>query len=246
DWKVYAKTDRHYVKQYEEETNLRNYVVLDTSRSMQYRGDAKLSKMEYGAYLAGALHFLMVKQRDATGLIAFDDEVHVMLPPKSTNHFLRRLLITLEKLTANTERSAKTGAARALDEIAERITRRSLVVLITDLFENVSEHDDLLRALRHLRYRGHEVLVFHTLEARTERMLEFPDVPMIFRDSETGEEISVQPGQLRENYQAAVKHFSETFLTRCREYNIDFVEIDTNESFDVAMLAYLNKRRMLA
>lgn len=246
DWKVYAKTDRHYVKQYEEETNLRNYVVLDTSRSMQYRGQAQLSKMEYGAYLAGALHFLMVKQRDATGLIAFDDEVHTVLPPKSTNHFLRQLLLTLERLTADESRSAKTSAAKALEEIAERITRRALVVLVTDLFENVSEHDDLLRALRHLRYRGHEVLVFHTLEAKTERMLDFPDVPMIFRDTETGEEVSVQPGQMRENYQAAVKHFSEKFLTRCREYNIDFIEIDTNESFDVALLAYINKRRTLS
>ncbi|MCB0718137.1 MAG: DUF58 domain-containing protein [Bacteroidetes bacterium] len=246
DWKVYAKTDRHYVKQYEEETNLRNYVILDTSRSMQFKGNAPLSKMEYGAYLAGALHYLMVKQRDATGLIAFDSELHTILPPKSTNNFLRQLLITLEQLTTDTSRTVRTGAARALEEIAERISRRSLVVLITDLFENIAEHDDLLRALRHLRYRGHEVLVFHTLETQTERRFNFPDVPMIFRDSETGEEISVQPGQLRENYQAAVQLFSETFLTKCREYNIDFVEIDTNESFDIAMLAYLNKRRMLA
>lgn len=246
DWKVYAKTDRPYVKQYEEETNLRQYVVMDTSRSMRYKGDAALSKFEYGAYLAAALHYLMVKQRDATGLIAFDETLHTILPPKSTNRYLRQILLTLERLTSEPEHDARTGAAAAIDEVAERISRRSLVVLITDLFENVAQHDDLLRSLRHLRYRGHEVLVFHVLESKTERQFAFPDVPMIFKDSETGEEVSLQPGQLRENYQESVRLFSERFLTRCREYNIDFVEIDTNDPFDVALLAYLNKRRTLS
>jgi len=245
DWKVYAKTDRHYVKQYEEETNLRHYVVLDTSPSMRYKHSASLSKLEFGAYLASALHFLMVRQRDATGLIAFDESIHTILPPKSTSGYVRTLLSTLERLTDLEPAGQRTAAAAVLDEVAERISRRSLVVVITDLFENVAEHETLLNALRHLRYRGHEVLVFHVLESETERRFRFPDVPMQFVDMETGEEMSLNPAQIRENYEEAVLTFSERFKSRCRERNIDFVELDTMESYRTALLAYLNKRNRL-
>ncbi|MEX0599140.1 MAG: DUF58 domain-containing protein, partial [Rhodothermales bacterium] len=245
DWKVYAKTDRHYVKQFEEETNLRHYVVLDTSASMHYRADAALSKLEYGAYLAASLHYLMVKQRDATGLISFDERIRTMMGPKSTSTFLRQLLARLQHLVDDEEAEHRTSAATVLSEVAERIARRSLVVVITDLFENVGQHDQLLKALRHLRYRGHEVLVFHVLESTTERQFRFPDVPMVFRDMETGEEVSLQPAQLRENYEEAVRHFSTRFRRNCLEYDIDFVELDTNEPYDTALLSYLNKRGQL-
>jgi uncharacterized protein (DUF58 family) len=246
DWKVFAKTDRFYIKQYEEETNLRHYVVLDTSPSMHYRGNAALSKLEYGAYLAAGLHNLMLKQRDATGLIAFDETVHTVRRPKATPGYLRPLLVALEQLTRNGEvEGRRTSAASALNEVAERIARRSLVVVITDLFENIAAHDDLLRSLRHLRHRGHEVIVFHVLEGETERRFRFPDVPMLFRDMETGAELSVQPAQLREHYEEAVQHFSENFRRRCLENDIDFAELDTNEPYDTALLAYLNKRKRL-
>lgn len=245
DWKVYAKTDRHYVKQFEEETNLRHYVVLDTSPSMRYRHRSALTKLEYGAYLAASLHYLMVKQRDATGLVAFDETVHTMLAPKSTTANLRLLLGTLERLVNAPPAGQRTSAAAVLNEVAERIHRRALVVLVTDLFENIAAHDALLKALRHLRYRGHEVLVFHVLESETERRFQFPDVPIRFRDMETGEEITLQPAQLRQNYEEAVRFFSENFRRRCREYHIDFVELDTAEAYDTALLAYLNKRRKL-
>ena len=246
DWKVYGKTDRHYVKQYEEETNLRHYVVLDTSASMRYKHSATLSKLEYGAYLASALHFMMARQRDATGLIAFDESIHTMRPPKSTQGYVRELLATLERITADTDDRARTSAAGVLDEVAERIGRRSLVVIITDLFENIAEHDSLLNSLRHLRYRGHEVLVFHVLESETERQFRFPDVPMQFVDMETGEEMTLQPSQMRANYAEAVTTFTSRFREKCRERNIDFIELDTAESYSTALLAYLNKRQRLA
>lgn len=245
DWKVFAKTDRHYVKQYEQETNLRQYVILDTSASMRYRQQAPITKLEYGAYLSAALHFLMVKQRDATGLIAFDEKVHTMLAPKSTQTYLRQLLTVLERIVDEKAGGQRTAAATVLNEVAERINRRSLVVFITDLFENISAHNDMLRALRHLRHRGHEVLVFHVLESATERRFKFPDVPMVFRDMETGEEISLQPAQLRENYEEAVQFFGENFRRSCLEQNIDFVEVDTGDPYDKALLAYLNKRGKL-
>jgi len=245
DWKVYGKTDRHYVKQYEEETNLRHYVVLDTSSSMRYKHSSGLSKLEYGSYLSAALHFMMAKQRDATGLIAFDEKIHTLMPPKSTQAYLRQLLARLEAISKGVDSQNKTSAATVLNEVAERIARRSLVVIITDLFENVSEHDELLNALRHLRYKGHEVLVFHLLESETERHFKFPDVPMRFVDMETGEEMSIQPSQLRENYAEAVKGFSARFCEKCRERNIDFIELDTAEPYGTALLAYLNKRSRL-
>lgn len=245
DWKVFAKTDRYYIKQYEEETNLRHYVVLDTSPSMRYTGESELSKLEYGSYLAAALHNLMLRQRDATGLIAFDESVHTVRRPKATQSYLRQLLITLQHLTEEDTSGRRTSAASALDEVAERIGRRSLVVVITDLFENIAAHEDLLKSLRHLRHRGHEVIVFHVLEGATERQFRFPDVPMLFRDLETGDEVSIQPAQLREHYQEAVQHFSETFRRQCLEHDIDFAELDTNEPYDKALMAYLNKRSRL-
>lgn len=245
DWKVFAKTDRHYLKQYEEETNLRHYVVLDTSTSMRYKHSNGLSKLEYSSYLAAALHFLMVKQRDATGLITFDDRIQTLFRPKSTQSYLRQILITLDRLNQPDSDHKRTSAAAVINEIAERISRRSLVVVITDLFENIGEHESLLRALRHLRYRGHEILVFHVLESETERKFKFPDVPMVFRDMETGEELSLQPAQLKQNYEEAVRAFSERFRKQCLGYNIDFIELDTAEPYDTALLAYLNKRRKL-
>ena len=245
DWKVYAKTDRYYIKQYEEETNLRHYVVLDTSASMHYKGQAELSKLEYGAYLAAGLHHLMLQQRDATGLMAFDETVHTVRPPSAAPNHRRTLLKTLDALTRRDAAGTQTNAASALNEVAERIGRRSLVVVITDLFENVGAHDDLLQALRRLRHRGHEVIVFHVLEGATERQFQFPDRPMLFRDVETGTEQMVHPAQLREHYAEAAAHFMERFRRACLEHNIDFATLDTQTSYREALLAYLNKRQRL-
>ena len=245
DWKVYAKTDRYYIKQYEEETNLRHYVVLDTSASMHYKGEAELSKLEYGAYLAAGLHHLMLRQRDATGLMAFDETVHTVRPPSAAPNHRRTLLKTLDALTRRDAAGTQTNAASALNEVAERIGRRSLVVVITDLFENVGAHDDLLQALRRLRHRGHEVIVFHVLEGATERQFQFPDRPMLFRDVETGTEQMVHPAQLREHYAEAAEHFMERFRRSCLEHNIDFATLDTQTSYREALLSYLNKRQRL-
>lgn len=246
DWKVYAKTDRFYVKQYQEETNLRHYVVLDTSPSMRYKHAGDLTKLEYGAYLTAALHTLMLRQRDATGLMAFDERVHTVRRPKATEGHVRQLLVALQHLVQEEGGGHRTSAASALSEVAERIARRSLVVVVTDLFENVGQHDALLKALRHLRHRGHEVIVFHVLESATERAFDFPNTPMVFRDLETGEEMTLQPAQVRAHYAEAVEHFGQRFRRECLEHHIDFVELDTAEPYDTALLAYLNKRRRLS
>ncbi len=249
DWKVLARKDRLFVKQYEEETNLRHWVVLDTSASMRYRGAAAVSKLTYGATLAAALHYLMGHQRDATGLVAFDERVHTLVPPWCTPGHLRGLLATLERLAADdAAATARTHAAAALHEVAERIPRRGLIVLISDLYENAAPGDEdgeVLRALRHLRHRGHEVLVLHLLDAATERRLDLPDLPVTLRDAETGQEITLQPAQLREAYVEAVTAWTERLRRRCREMQVDLVELDTARPFADALAAYLNKRGRL-
>lgn len=244
DWKVYAKTDRFHIKQYEEETNLRSYVVLDTSASMRYKHKNGLSKLAYSSYLAAALHYLMTMQRDATGLIGFDEKVHTYIPPKATTAHVRSILARLEQFNQETTEK-RTAAATTLHEVAERISRRALVVVITDLFENIGEHEALLKALKHLRHRNHEVLVFHVMESETERKFNFPDIPMIFRDMETGETLTLQPAQIRDSYVEAVQKFSAYFRRRCLEFKIDFMELDTATPYDAALLNYLNKRKML-
>lgn len=245
DWKVYGKSDRFYVKQYLEETNVRAYVVLDTSSSMRYRQRAALSKLAYGVHVAAALHYLMLLQRDAAGLVLFDEAIHGWLPARSAPGYRRLLLSRLEALLreAPPEERRRTAAAVALHEVAERLRRRSLVIVITDLLED--DPDSLWAALRHLRYRKHEVILFHVLEAATERRLEFPHQPVIFEDMETGETIALEPGALRRAYQEAMEGFLEAFRRRCRENRIDFVELDTATPYDVALLHYLGKRGKL-
>ena len=249
DWKVYGRSDRLVVKRYEEETNLRHFVVLDTSASMRYAGHAGLTKLEYGATLAGALHVLMAKQRDATGLIAFDRAVHTMLPPRSTSGHVRALLArlgqTAEGAAPTAAPGAETAVAEALHEVAERLPRRALVVVVSDLFENVSEADETIRALRHLRHRGHEVVVFHVLDAATERRFDFPDRPVRVRDLETGEEMTLQPAQLREGYREAAEAFLADVRRQCREAGVDYETLDTARPYADALRAYLDKRRRL-
>lgn len=272
DWKVLAKTDRPYIKRFEEETNLRAYVVLDTSASMRYRGKAPMTKLDYASTLAAALGFLMLRQRDAAGLMAFDERVHTVVPPKAATTHLRPLLATLERISNVEAAPTRTGAAAALAEVAERVTRRSLVVVISDLFENatgdraangraegraegganpngdraanVGGPEAVLAALRRLRHRGHEVLVFHVLDAATERRLELPtDRPVTLRDAETGERITLQPAQAAEAYTRAASAFAERFRRGCLEQGIDYAELDTAAPFDEALMAYLRKRK---
>lgn len=245
DWKVYAKTDRYYVKQYEEETNLRHYVVLDTSPSMQFQHSGHLSKLEYGTYLAAALHYLMVRQRDATGLIAFDSRIHTMLRPGSTTRFLRQVLTRLEQIASTPSTVRETGAARALHEVAKRIHRRSLVVIISDLYETAESPDSVIRALRHLRHQGHEVLIFHVLESSTERQFSLPDRPVILRDMESGEEMTLHPALLRQAYVREMTKLCDELKRQCLQHDINFVELDTAVPYDTALTAYLNKRRNL-
>ena len=249
DWKVFAKTERYYVKQYEEETNLRCYVLLDTSGSMHFSYFAEWSKLKYSIHFAAALMYLMNRQRDACGLIPFSEDIEAFYPARSARSHLRQLFVELEnRLQEEDNEEAgrkKTATAEVIHELAERLKHRSLVVVLTDLFENREQHENLLSSLRHLRHRKHEVLLFNVLEHQSERELDFPDNRFVLEDMETGSSMEVLPAQVREDYRRKVAEYTRQFKIACSEFQIDFEELDTQKPFDLALLAYLNKRRKL-
>ncbi|MCB9232263.1 MAG: DUF58 domain-containing protein [Bacteroidia bacterium] len=246
DWKVYARTDKLFTKRYEEETNLRCQVVLDISDSMRYP-QGGISKLEYGAYLAAALQYLMVGQRDASGLTLFDEEIQFYAPPKSKASWLIPMFKKLEEVVERKDLfTHRTAHAKVLHEIALKFHRRSFVVIITDLFNNLESNEALFKAMRHLRHNNHEVILFHLLERKTEEQFDFPNRPIVLKDLETGEEIQVQPRQIKENYTELMLEMKKKFKQKCHEFNIDFVEVDINQTYDKVLTDYLIKRRAIA
>lgn len=249
DWKAYGKSERFYVKQYEAETNLRAYIALDTSSSMYFKHFADWSKLRYAIHYASALMYMMNRQRDATGLILFDDQIRAEYPAKSSQTHLRMLFHQLEnelkQEQIKSQEQRVSASADALHNLAERLKRRSLVIILSDLFENVEGQDALMSALRHLKHQKHEVLLFNVLEHQSERELDFADGKFLFEDMETGSEMEVVPNQVREDYQQKVSEFTKKFKIQCSNARVDFEEIDTQSPFDLALLAYLNKRKNL-
>jgi uncharacterized protein (DUF58 family) len=236
DWKVYAKRDRFYIKQYEEETNLKAYLLLDCSRSMAYQSGGRMMKLDYARLLAAALSYMMLRQRDAVGMVAFDEKIRRYVPPRSKYGHLHVLLTEI----ANQTPSDKTDIGTALHEMAERIKRRGLVIVMSDLLDDA---DRIISGLKHFRYNKHEVIVFHILDPR-ERDFAFPR-EAIFKDMETGEELTTLPFQIKKDYTRAVADFTEEIAAACRQANIDYHTIDTATSFDKALYAFLAKRERL-
>ncbi|RKX21313.1 MAG: DUF58 domain-containing protein [Candidatus Zixiibacteriota bacterium] len=236
DWKVYAKTDRYYIKQYEEETNLKGYLLLDCSASMKYQSGKRLSKFDYAGMLCGALSYMMLRQRDAVGLVTYDQNIRQYIPPRSKSGYLHVLLREIAQQTP----SDLTDISSALHEMAERIKRRGLVIIISDLLDDAEK---IISGLRHFRYNKHEVIVFHVLDPR-ERDFNF-GAEAIFKDMETGEELSTLPYQIKKQFARKVKEFSDTIASACRQSNIDYHPIDTAMPFDKALYAFLAKRERL-
>jgi len=236
DWKVYAKTDRLYVKEYEEETNLKATLLLDVSASMNY-GSGDVTKFQYATWLAAALSHLMLRQRDAVGLGAFDDGLRHYLPPKSVGSYLHAILSALENATPD---GPNTSVADTFHELAERLHRRGLIIVLSDLLD---EPDAVLSALKHFRHRKHEVIVFHILDPR-ERDLNF-DSETRFVDLETGSSVATEPWHVAPHYRTAMENWIQQVRRGCRESLIDYVAIDTTEPFDTALFNYLSKRKRL-
>lgn len=244
DWKVYARTDKLFVKKFEEETNLRCQVVLDISNSMRYP-QGENNKLRYGCYLGASMMYLLSRQRDAVGLSVVDEEIHFHSSQKSTNSHLRSLMLNMENVLKASQSEAKSGTAKVLHQIAEKVSRRAMIVIISDMFDNLQELEDVFSALKHLRHNRHEVVVFHVLDKKTEINFDFSTGPMIFKDMETGEEIKIQTNQIKTVYQDLMQQYKTTLMQKCGEYQIDFNEIDIQEPFELALKRFLIKRTKL-
>jgi uncharacterized protein (DUF58 family) len=236
DWKAYGKTDRIYIKQFEEETNLKSYLIVDASRSMDYASKGNLKKFAYASYVAAALSFLMIEQRDAVGLTLFDEGIRVSLPPRATRSYLKEILRELE----SAQPAKKTGTSASLNLIAEQIKRRGLVIVLSDLFD---KPESVMTALKHFRHKGHEVVVMQILDP-LERSFAF-DGDAIFKDLETQEELLTQPWHIQKAYQQSMQEFLDFYKRQCRDNNIDYVLLDTSTPFDKALFEYLNKRKSM-
>ncbi len=247
DWKVYARTDRLYVKKFEEETNLRCQIVVDASSSMYFPEVSKDSKnytnkLRFSALAAAALMNLLMKQRDAFGLSIFDEEVKNHTRCKASTAHYRLLLTYLQQLLDNPERNRTTSAAKALHQIADSVHKRSLVVIFSDMFEQTEDSEALFSALQHLKHAKHEVILFHTVDKSLEVEFEFENRPYLFIDMETGEQLRLQPNQVKERYISQVAKFKEELKLKCMQYQVDFVEADINQGFRQILQAWLVKR----
>ena len=232
DWKVYARSARHFVKKFEEETNLNCHVFLDISGSMAY-GSRGITKYEYGQCLAASLGYLMNRQRDAVGLAAFDDQIRALLPASARPGHLRALLVTLERLQLGTE----TDVSKPLHQLADALTKRGMVVLISDLLD---EPDRVVRGLKHFRFRGTDVIVFHVLDPDE---IDFPfERTTRFEDLETGEEVMAVPAVARAGYLSAMGALIDRYRRELGSAGIDYHLLSTAEPLEMALLAYLSTR----
>lgn len=237
DWKVFAKTDRHYVKLFEEETNLRATLLLDASASMNFSGDdRRVTKFRYASLLGAGLAYLLIRQQDAVGMISFDDKVRTVLPARSMKRHLHTLLATLQK----TEPGGETDVGGILHQAAEMLRRRGLVILLSDLLDDPA---GVLAGLKHFRHRGHEVMVFHILDP-LERDLALRD-EIRLEDLETGRTLRTQPWFLREELAGRVEAWRRELEKECREHRIDYVPLESDTPFDVAMHRILDRRARL-
>jgi len=247
DWKVYARTDRLYVKRFEEETNLRCQIVIDDSSSMYFPDLSKDSKnytnkLRFSALAAAALMNLLQKQRDAFGLSIFDEEVSTHTRCRSSNTHYRLMLTYLQHLIDHPERNKKTSAAKALHQIADSIHKRSLVVIFSDMFEHSENTEALFSALQHLKHNKHEVILFHTVDKSLEIDFDFENRPYLFIDMESGEQLRLQPNQVKRHYVEQVARFKEQLKIKCLQYKVDFVEADINQGFRPVLQSWLVKR----
>ncbi|MBD3162031.1 MAG: DUF58 domain-containing protein [Candidatus Eisenbacteria bacterium] len=247
DWKVYAKSDRFMIKEYEQETNLRSYLMIDVSSSTPFADEGRIEKIRYATYLAAALAYLMLQQQDAVGLLLFSDHVHKIIPARSARSHLRILFREMEaalRTALATGKNAprhRTDVGPCLETLADRIPRRGLMVLISDLWD--PNPDRILRALKHFRHRQHEVVVFHLQDPREVRF-DYRD-ETIFVDMETNARLNVQPWELRDGYKRLMEERIDLYRKQCGANRIAYERVLTDTPFDVAMLRYLEKRSRL-
>lgn len=248
DWKLFAKTDKLFIKRYEEETNLRCQILIDISASMLFplekRKGSEHNKLSFSVYAAAALIELLKHQRDAAGLTLYDSEIRKHYTAKSNPTQQKIMYHELEELLTRNDfqKASDTQSAKAIDQIAEIIHKRSMVVIFSDMFERESNLESIFSALQHLKYKKHDVVLFHVTDKSLELDFEFENRPHHFIDIETKEEIKLNPNQIKEAYLKRVHEYTDAIKLKCGQYKIDFVEADINKGFDIVLQNYLIKR----
>ena len=245
DWKLFGRTEKLFIKRYEEETNLRCQVVIDISGSMHFPIDKVENKLHFSVHAAAALSELLRQQRDAIGLTVFSDHVQSHLNAKSNPAHLKHIFHKLEEVLAEKNTNKSTSAAKVLNEIAEIIHKRSLVFIFSDMFENTENNEMLFSALQHLMYKKHEVVLFHVIDKQKELEFNFENKPYHFIDLESGEEIKLNPNQIKEQYLNSIREFNEKLKIKCGQFKIELVEADINQGFDNILYTYLIKRSLM-
>ena len=249
DWKVYARTNKLFSKKYEEETNLRCQIVIDHSSSMNLRADsdkgAQLSKLEFSALAATSLMTMLQKQRDAFGLTIFGESIETHTKAKNSTRQFKLLTVFMQKMLTDTVTQKQTNAAAAIHRVADSIHKRSLVIIFSDMFDDLSKQGELFSALQHLKYSKHEVILFHVVNKDKEIDFEYENRPYEFEDMETGERIKLQPNQIKAHYTEQVKAYTETLKMKCLQYKIEFIEADINKGFKEILQSYLIKRKKM-
>lgn len=236
DWKVFGKTEKYFIKQFEEETNLRTYILLDTSKSMNYSSEGNIRKIDYASTLVAALGYLMIKQQDAVGLATYSEKINKYLAPKATKTYL----LEIYKHIAEIIPSEQTFTAKALNSLAEKIKRRGLVIIVSDFFDDLNT---VISSLKHFRYNQNEVIVFQVLDPLEISFAFGKDA--VFKDLENDDEITTQPIQIQKAYQDAMKNFINALKKECLNSNIEYNLLDTETSFDKALFSYIQKRSRL-
>jgi len=249
DWKLYAKTEKLYTKKYEEETNLRCHIIIDNSASMHYpivkkQTLASLNKVGFSAVAAASLMEILKRQRDAIGLSIYSDLYEYYAPEKGSERHRKMLIHQLEQLLVSTS-TKTTETYKYLHEIAEKIHRRSLIFLFTDMFQTTKKNEALFEALRHLKYNKHEVVLFHTFDGKTELNFNFDNSPKKFIDLETREEINVYAENVKEKYREIVENYFKDLKNKCLQYQIDYVPVDINAGFNDVLTKYLISRKKI-
>lgn len=247
DWKLYGRTDKLFVKRFEEETNLRCQIVLDVSSSMYYP-EKDFNKLLFSVYASASLMYLFKKQRDAFGLSFFSDKLELSTAAKSTAVHQKYLFSELEKLVIRKGRGERTAVASALHEIAEQIHKRSLVIIFSDMLEGESGDGlaEIFSALQHLKHNKHEVIIFNVLDHKMELDFDFDNRPYHFIDLESGEDLKIHPNNIKEAYLSAINSYHKELKLKCAQYKIDLVDADIHSGFYQVLYSYLIKRAKMA
>jgi uncharacterized protein (DUF58 family) len=245
DWKLFGRTDKLFVKRYEEETNLRCQMVIDTSSSMYFPekvDEDSFNKIKFSIYAVAALMELLKKQRDAFGVSTFNEKLDFHTGNKSNTRHQRLIISELERLLNEPTKNVKTATVNALHQIAEMVHKRSLIIIFSDMIDDADQEEQLFNSLQHLKHNKHEVILFHVVDRNKELEFDFDNRPYRFVDLESGEEVKLNSTEVKERYKAEVGKREKALKLKCAQYGISYVEADINKGFNQILFPYLVKR----